>query len=134
LDQAKLEVHFNVVRLFLSHSPSSIKITEVNTCDVDMDGDFAASCIHTSLNLLVNLTSCWSEFPAAWQIFQLLSKKFLPLLSIKSLHVSTRALIKTLKVQLDQLQLESKERKGSTVLPKEPISMLKLYDPEVEDE
>ncbi len=99
-----------------------------------IDGEFAASCIHTSLNLIIKLSDSWREMPSAWQIFQPLSEKFLPLLPIKKMGSSTRQLVTALKDLLGLMKSESKGKKGSSILPRKPVSMLKLYEPEIDDE
>lgn len=100
----------------------------------EIDSNFASSCIHATLNLMIKLCNSWREMPSAWQIFQLLSEKFLPLLPLKKLDASTRLLVTALKDLLGLMKSESKEKKGSSILPKKPVSMLKLYDPEIDDE
>ena len=99
-----------------------------------MDQAFSSTCLNVSIELLIKLTDLWKESPSAWQMFQFLSDKLLTKLLLKKQHETVRKNIKLLKEKLSVLKSESRERKGPGLVPKKPVTMLKLYDPEIEDE
>jgi hypothetical protein len=50
------------------------------------------------------------------------------------LHEEVLKNLDLLKEKLLVLKGESRERKGPGLVPKKPVTMLKLYEPEIEDE
>ena len=109
-------------------------LSEINVADVDIDQTFAASVLNVSLSLLVRLADIWRQTAVAFQIFQFLSEKLLPALPASKLHSSIRQKLDELRDKISVLRTESRGQKGSSIVPKKPVTMLKLYEPEIEDE
>lgn len=114
--------------------PKKIKLSEINQEENELDQAFSSSCLNVTIQLLIKLTNLWKESPSAWQMFQFLSENLLTKLPLKKQHETVRKNIETLKEKLAVLKSESRERKGPGLVPKKPVTMLKLYDPEIEDE
>lgn len=53
---------------------------------------------------------------------------------MKKLHEAVRKNVEILAGKISVLKSESRDRKGAALIPKQPVKMLKLYDPEIEDE
>ena len=97
-----------------------------------MDGHFAASALYTSLQLLKEATELWKDLPASKAIFRRLYKK-LEALPVTKLHQK----VKDALVGVSDAVKSVLERQGQpkpVVAAKKPVSMLKLYEPEIEDE
>jgi hypothetical protein len=88
----------------------------------------------TVLKIDSRLTELWREAPSAYQMFQFLSEKLLTALPTDRLHPDVRKNVDTLSEKVSVLKSESQSRKGPSLVPKKPVTMLKLYEPEIEDE
>ena len=115
-------------------SPGKLKLSELNIDDIGIDEAFAASALNASLSLLIRLADLWRQTAAGFQVFQFLSEKLLPSLSTQKLHTSIRKKVDDLQEKISVLRTESRSQKGSSLVPKKPVTMLKLYEPEIEDE
>ena len=102
--------------------------------EAPIDPAFAASCLNVSLQLLSTLADLWRELPCVWQLFQFLNEQLLNSLPTGDLHEEVLKNLDVLKEKLSVLKGESRERKGPGLVPKKPVTMLKLYEPEIEDE
>ena len=114
--------------------PTKIKLSEINLEEAPIDPAFAASCLNVSLHLLSTLADLWRELPCVWQLFQFLNEQLLNSLPTGDLHEEVLKNLDVLKEKLSVLKGESRERKGPGLVPKKPVTMLKLYEPEIEDE
>ncbi len=113
--------------------PIKIKMSEINNEGTELDNGFASSSLNTALQLLIRLADLWRESPSAWQMFQFLDEKLLSKLPVKKIHCTVVKNVDTLKEKLAALKCESKDRKGAALIPKKAVTMLKLYEPEIED-
>ena len=107
-------------------------MSEINQEGGELDSAFASSSLNIALQLLIRLTDLWRESPSAWQMFQFLDEKLLNKLPVKKIHCATVKNVDALKEKLSVLKCESKDRKGTALIPKKPVTMLKLYEPEIE--
>ena len=117
-----------------SPEPAAVKLSEVNLEGADIDATFSCSVLNVSLTLLSRLADLWRETASAFQIFKFLSEKLIPVLPMKKLHEAVRKNVELLAGKISVLKSESRDRKGAALIPKQPVKMLKLYDPEIEDE
>ena len=99
----------------------------------NLDEKFAAAILNTSLELLNQTLQFWNKFPSSAEIVHRLKEEFLPKISFESFHSSIQANITKLKSTLGEF--ESKISRSHTIPKrKKEIKMLRLYDPELEEQ
>ena len=98
-----------------------------------LDEEFAASVLHASLNLLTHLVTLWAGLSSAAEIFHRLRHQLLPRLPLDQLHEDLRG--KCQRLQRDmEVNIEPNVTRSHTVPQrKKEITILKLYDPELDD-
>ena len=117
------------------HGPGKMQFKETTNDEDDSqpDGAFAASALHASLQLLTELAGLWKELPAAKAMFGRLAKK-LALLPAK-LHSDIADAAERLRREIESIPAAPATTALSKVAAlKKPTTMLKLYEPEIEDE
>ena len=97
-----------------------------------MDGLFAASALYTSLRLLKEATELWKDVPASKAIFRRLHKK-LEALPVTRLNQKIKDALGDVSDAV-KFVLERQGQPKPVAAAKKPVSMLKLYEPEIEDE
>ena len=98
-----------------------------------MDEKFAATILNTSLELLNQTLQCWNHFPSSVEIVHRLKEEFLPKIQVENFHSSIQTNVTKLKSIL--ILFEPNISRSHTIPKrKKEIKMLRLYDPELEEQ
>ena len=96
---------------------------------------FSITCLNSAIGMLIDLADLWRELPAARQIFSRLHFQLLPKLPLEKLHPVLNEKVKVLLDKLQDIMTSTDVLKKLSVAKQreKPITMLKLYEPEIED-
>ena len=98
-----------------------------------LDEKFAATILNTSLELLNQTLQFWKIFPSSTEIVHRLKEEFLPKIPVEHFHSTIQSNVTKLKSTLSEF--ESKISRSHTIPKrKKEIKMLRLYDPELEEQ
>ena len=128
--KAKINIFFLLFRSKIQ--PGKLKYQDCISKE-NLDEKFAATILNTSLELLNQTLQFWNKFPSSAEIVHRLKEEFLPKISFESFHSSIQANVTKLKSTLGEF--ESKISRSHTIPKrKKEIKMLRLYDPELEEQ
>ena len=101
-----------------------------------IDSSYAASVLHTTLKLLIQAAQLWKDLSASKPIFHRLARK-LESLPTEKLHPKIKEVHDQLSIAVQAIM----NRKGPNVSPskssgvaQKQVTMLRLYEPEIDDE
>ena len=115
--------------------PGQLSIENTILSDkLEVDPVLASNALNMSLELLIKLSDLWSELPSAKEIFTQFLPSFLKRLDKGNMHSVLVKSVATLQANIDAIVNNSSNRDHAVPeRKKQPIKMLKLYDPELAD-
>ena len=117
--------------------PSNLKLSDmsINDNEKDITESFSVSCLNSALKMLIKLTDIWKELPSSKSIFADLKYRLLPKLAIAKLHQTIKRNIEILSSKLELIMNDTEVAKKLSLSKQreKPVTMLKLYEPELED-
>ena len=107
----------------------------VNDNEKEITESFSASCLNSALRMLIKLADIWKELPSAKLIFADLKNQLLTKLATEKLHPTINRNIDILSSKLEIIMSETEVAKKLSLSKQreKPVTMLKLYEPEIED-
>ena len=96
---------------------------------------FSVSCLNATLKMLIKLADIWKGLPSSKNIFSNIKNEIIPKLPVDKLHPTIKKNIEILVSKLEMIMSDTEvARKLSLAKEREkPVTMLKLYEPELED-
>ena len=117
--------------------PKQLKLSDTvaGSCSKPITNAFSVTCLNVALKMLIELADIWKGLPSSKHIFADIKHEIIPKLPVDKLHSDIRSKIDTLSSKLESIMTDTEvTRKLSIAKQREkPITMLKLYEPELED-
>ena len=118
-------------------SPEKLKLSD--TVMIKDEGNvsesFSVTCLYSALGMLLQLAELWKELPSSKQIFSRLKNELLPNIPMDRLNCDIKERIEKLVGSLEAIMNDTEVAKRLSLAKEreKPVTMLKLYEPEFED-
>lgn len=125
----------DILKANVSSKPGKLRYQDCISSS-EIDGVFASTALQTSLDLLKHVTELWSGLPSGPEIISRLNNEFLPKLleTKKCLHQDIVHKINRLSDELAKVSGTTITNRSHTEPKrKKEIKILRLYDPELEE-
>lgn len=120
-----------------SVAPVPLKLSDMvmGNSEKAITESFSISCLNSALKMLIQLADVWKELPSAKNIFADIKYRLIPKLPIERLHSIVRSNVELLSCKLESIMSDTEVTKKLSLAKQreKPVTMLKLYEPELED-